>query len=436
MTPTIESIGTLERRVTMSVERDHVDREVGERLKKLARTVRMPGFRPGKVPMKLVAAQYEPQVRGEVLGDAVQKAFVDVVDAHQLRVAGYPKIEPGEGAGAEALLFNATFEVYPEFEPGDLSGVRVERPVLEVTDAEVDRTIESIRKQRATFVAVARAAQTGDRVKIDFVGSVDGVEFPGGKGSDFTVTLGEGRMLPDFETGLTGVSSGDARTFDVSFPADYQAAELAGKTAQFAVTVHLVEEPVLPAIDEDFARALGVADGDLQKMRGEIRENVTREVTQRLGGTTKQNVMQALVDNNTLVLPKALVESEITRLIDSMRADLANRGMKVDQLPFDGDMFRPQAERRVKLGLIVGEYIKRHGLAARPEQVRKLVEESARTYEQPFEVIKWVYSQPDRIAGFEGMAVEENVVAWVLANAQVEDKAVGFDELMNAGGNA
>jgi trigger factor len=436
MTQQIETISTLERRVTMSVARDNVDREVGERLKKLARTVRMPGFRQGKVPMKLVAAQYEPQVRGEVLGDAVQKAFSDVVETHQLRVAGYPRIEPGEGAGAEALLFNATFEVYPEFEPGDISGAAIERPVLEVTDAEVDKTIDSIRKQRATFSAVSRGAQSGDRVTIDFTGSLEGVEFPGGKGDNFPVVLGEGRMLPDFETGLAGAAAGEERTFDVAFPEGYQAAELAGKTAQFKVTVHTVEEPVLPVVDDEFARSLGMSEGGVEKMRSEIRENVEREVRQRLAGMTKQRVMQALVESTEVELPKALVEGEIGRLIESMKADLANRGMKVDQLPFDPEMFREQANRRVKLGLIVGEYIKRHTLAAKPDQVRKLVEESARTFEQPFEVIKWVYSQPERLAEFEGMAVEENVVAFVLERAKVEDKAVAFDELMGAGRTA
>ncbi len=434
MTSTIETISALERQLTMNVAVAQVEREVGERLKKLSRTVRMPGFRPGKVPMKLVAAQYEPQVRGEVLGDAVQKAFSDEVESHKLRVAGYPKIEAGEAGASDVMAFKATFEVYPEFEPADLAGVRVERPVLAVTDAEVDRTIESIRKQRATFAEAARGAQAGDRVKIDFVGTVDGVEFPGGKASDFDVTLGEGRMLPDFEAGMAGVAAGETRSFDVSFPAEYQSSELAGKTARFTITAHKVEEPVLPPIDEALARDLGVADGDVAKMRSEIRDNVEREVTQRLAGMAKQRVMQVLVDGTEVTLPKALIEAEIDRLIEAMKADLHSRGMKdLDKLPFERDMFRERAERRVKLGLIVSEYIKRHNLAARPEQVRKLVEESARTFEQPFEMIRWVYSQPDRLAEFEGMAVETNVVNWVLEHAAVEDVAVAFDELMSTG---
>jgi trigger factor len=434
MPTTIENVSTLERRMTMAVPLADIDKQVGERLKRLAGTVRMPGFRPGKVPMKIVAQQYEGQVRGEVIGDVVQKAFTDAVSEQSLRVAGYPKIEPKSGGATDQLEFSATFEVYPEIKLGDISSARVERRTLTVGDAEVDRTIESLRKQRATFVAASRPAQTGDRVTIDFVGKIDGVEFQGGSGKAMPFVLGEKRMLPEFEAGVIGKSVGDTASFPLKFPDDYQGKDVAGKTAQFEVTVVAVEEPKLPAIDAELAKSLGVADGDIQKMRAEIRENVEREVRQRLAADNKQRVMQALLETTQVEVPRSLVEMEQDRMVQAARADLAARGLKDAQnVPIDRGIFKDQATRRVTLGLIIGEVIKQHQLSAKPEQVRKLVEEQARTYEQPFEVVKWVYSQPERLAEFEGLAVEENVVNWVLSKARVEDRAVGFDELM---GNA
>lgn len=432
MTTQIETLSPLERRMTMAVALADIDKQVGERLRRLAQTVRMPGFRPGKVPMKLVAQQYEGQVRGEVLGDAVQKAFVDAVQGQNLRVAGYPKIEPRQGAAEGNLEFSATFEVYPEVTLGDISGTPIERQTLTVGDAEIDRTIESLRKQRSTFAAAARPAQSGDRVTIDFVGRIDGVEFPGGKAEAFPFTLGEQRMLPEFEAAVTGMQAGETKSFPLTFPADYQGKDVAGKTATFDVTVKLVEAQELPPVDAEFARALGVADGDLGKMRNEIRENVEREVRQRLAASTKQRVMQALLDSTPVTAPRSLVEMEQDRMVQNARADLEARGIKAENMPIDKAIFAEQAERRVKLGLVIAETIKQHGLQAKPEQVRKLVEEHARTYEQPFEVVKWIYSQQERLAEFEGLAVEDNVVNWALGRAQVTDKPVAFEELMGA----
>ena len=437
MTNTIETVSGLERRLNMAVPRAEIDRQVGERLKRLANTVRMPGFRPGKVPLKLVAQQYEGQVRGEVIGDAVQKAFTDAVQTQNLRVAGYPKIEPKDAAGgsADAIEFSALFEIYPEVTLGDLANAGVERRTLTVGDAEIDRTIESLRKQRVTYEAVDRPSENGDRLTVDFTGRIDGVEFQGGAAKDFPVVLGEKRMLPEFEAALAGMRGGESKTFLVTFPADYHGKDVAGKTASFEVKVSKVESPRLPEVDAEFARSLGVADGDLAKMRGEIRDNVEREVRQRLASMTKQKVMQAILDSTKVELPKSLVEMEQDRMVENARADLARRGLKnVESFPIDKAIFKDQAERRVALGLVIGELIKHHSLAAKPEQVRKLVEEHARTYEQPFEVVKWVYSQPERLAEFEGLAVEENVVNWVLSKARVEAKPIAFDELMgNAG---
>lgn len=434
MTTTIETISTLERRLRMAVPVDEINKQVGARLKRVATTVKMPGFRPGKVPMKIVAQQYEGQVRGEVIGDLVQKAFTDAVQGSSLRVAGYPRIAPTEAPPAGQLEFDATFEVYPEVALGDLAAQRLERRVVTVGDAEIDRTIESLRKQRATFHDSARPAQSGDRVTVDFAGTIEGVAFDGGSATDFAFRLGQKEMLPEFESAVMGRSARERVTFPLKFPDDYQGKDVAGKNAEFVVTVNKVEAAQLPPIDADLAMSLGVADGDLSKMRSEIKDNVEREVKGRLAVANKQAVMEALLSSTPVDVPKSLVEMEQDRMVERARADLAQRGLKnAESVPIDKSIFGDQANRRVRLGLVIGELVKREGLTAKPEQVRKLVEEQARTYEQPFEVVKWVYSQPERLAEFEGLAVEENVVKWVLGKARVEDRTVSFDELM---GNA
>ena len=432
MQTNIETLGKLERRLSMAVAAEEIDREVEQRLRKLSRTVRMDGFRPGKVPLKIVAQQYGPQVRSEVIGDAVQKAFSDVVREKNLRVAGYPRIERKEGGDDKQLAFSATFEIYPEIKFGDLSAVKIQRPVHAVDDADIDRTIEILRKQRVTWEAVARASQTGDRVTVDFIGRIDGSEFPGGKGSGMAVVLGEGRMLPDFESALAGVRAAEQKTFPVHFPADYAGKEVAGKTAAFEVIVSKVEEPRIPELGPDFAKALGVADGDLAKMRDEVRSNVELEVRKRVESEVKQKVMQALLDSTTLELPKSLVEMEMQRMVQQTRAELEARGLKLEKLPVDPAALEERAKRRVALGLIVGELVREQSLSAKPEQVRALVTEHAQTYEQPFEVVKWAYSDAQRLSEFEGLAVEANVVKWVLEHAEVEDQAIGFEALMGA----
>ena len=431
MQTNLETISTLERRITMALPSEQIEKEVDERLKRLSRTVKMSGFRPGKVPLKIVAQQYGPQIRSEVLGDAVQKAFSEVVNEQKLRVAGYPRIEPKQdGVDQNTIAFSATFEVYPEFKPGDVSGAKIERLALQVSEADVDKTIEILRKQRVTYKEASRAAQSGDRVTADFTGRIDGTEFAGGKGAGVPVVLGEGRMLPDFETGLTGMSAGQTKTFDVKFPEEYGGKEVAGKTASFETVVSKVEEPVLPAVDGEFAKSLGVADGDVAKMRLEIRGNVEREVQKRIENDAKQKVMQALIDVTQIDVPKALVEMEVERLVQSARADLESRGIKMEQLPIDPAVFDTQARRRVSLGLIMSELVKTHSLAPKPDQIKALVDDYAQTYEQPAEVVRWLYSEPQRLAEFEGLAIESNVVGWVLGQVKVEDKAVGFDELM------
>ena len=423
----------LERRIDMTVPMEEIEKDVAQRLKKMARTVKMPGFRPGKVPFRMVEQHYGAQARNEAIGEAVEKAFGDAVREQNLRVAGYPRIEPKGGEDASRLEFSAVFEIYPEVKLNGIGDKAIERPLIEVGEAEVDKTLEVLRKQRTSFSAAERAAAKGDRVTIDFTGKLNGEVFQGGQATDYPVVLGEGRMLPDFENGIAGLKAGESRTFDLTFPADYQVSELAGKQVSFDVTVKGVEAPQLPAVDADFAKSLGIPDGDVAKMRAEIRSNLESEVKKRIRARIKDQAMQALLDANPLDVPRALIEQESESMAEAARQDLANRGVDVKNMPVDANWFTDQAERRVKLGLIIAEAVKENSLHANAEQVRALVDEQAQSYEQPEDVVRWYYSQPQNLARVEALVIEENVVNWVVANAQTTDKAVSFDELM---GNA
>ncbi|HXZ52912.1 MAG TPA: trigger factor [Burkholderiales bacterium] len=429
----VETLGTLERRLSVSVALDEIERQVDARLKKLARDVKMPGFRPGKVPMKLVAQQYGTQVRSEVLGDAVQRGFNDAVKEANLKVAGYPQIEKREGGDDKSLEFSATFEVYPEVRLGDISAATIERPRTEVTDADVDRTIEILRKQRTQHVAVERAARDGDRATVDFAGALGGQPFDGGTASGFAFVIGEGRMLPEFEQGARGLAAGESRKFEVTFPPDYQGKEVAGKTAEFALSMKRVDEPRQPALDGEFAKSLGVADGDLGKMRADIRANVEREVAKRIDARVKSQTLQALLDSTKLELPKSLVQMEAQQLLERATADLHARGVRPEQVQLEAKAFEETAKRRVALGLIIGELARGEKLQPKPAEVRALIEQEAQGYESPAEVVKWFYMQPQRLSEMEGLALEGNVVNWVLSKAKVVDKAVSFDELMGGG---
>ena len=427
----VETLGTLERRVSMRVEMNEIEQQVDARLKKLARDVKMPGFRPGKVPLRLIAQTYGPQVRQEVLGDAVQKSFSTVVREANLKVAGYPKIET-KNSSESALEFSATFEVYPEIKLGDVSGRKVERPRVSVGDAEVDKTIEILRKQRQRFVPAQRAAQDGDRLVIDFAGTIEGKPFDGGKAENFALILGEGRLLPEFEAGVRGMKAGETKNVDVKFPDDYQGKEVAGKQAVFAISVKTVDQPELPALDAEFAKQLGVADGDVAKMRTEVKANVEREVVKRVDARVKHQALQALLDATPLELPKSLIEMESQELAQRAAADLQQRGIDPKQMPVDPKMFEETATRRVALGLIISELSQKENLKPKPAEVRALIEQEAQSYERPAEVVKWFYMQPQRLSEMESAALEANVVKWVLSKAQVQDKETPFDELMGA----
>lgn len=425
-----ETTNALERRIDMSVALADINKDVDARLQKISRTVKMPGFRPGKVPLKVVARNYEPQARSEAIGAAVEKAFGEAVRAQNLRVAGQPRIEPKQAAEEGTLAFSAVFEVYPEVVPGDLSGCEIERPVLEVGEAEVDKTLEVLRKQRTRFDEADRSAASGDRVVVDFLGRKDGEPFKGGQAEDFPFVLDAGAMLKDFDENVAGMKAGEKKTFDLTFPADYHSTEMAGQTVQFEVTVKKVEAPSLPEIDADFARALGVADGDVVKLRAEIRDNLRREVKQRIQTRIKDQVMDALLSVTPIEAPKALVEAEAAQLTENARRELEARGLVAKNLPMSPDRFIERASRRIKLGLIMSELIKDNDLRAKPEQTRALIQEMAESYEDPAELVRWYYAQPERLAGAEAVVTEDNVVEWACGKAKATDKPVSFDELM------
>jgi trigger factor len=427
-----ETTNALERRIDVSVALTDIDKDVDVRLKKLSRTVKMSGFRPGKVPFKVVARAYEPQARSDAIEAAVGKAFEEAVRAQNLRVASNPKVEPKETAAEGTLEFSAVFEVYPEVVVGDLSGCEIERPVLEVGEAEVDKTLEVLRKQRTRYDVADRAAASGDQVVIDFTGRRDGVPFEGGQAQDFAFVLDAGSMLKEFDANVTGLKADESKTFDLTFPADYHAKEMAGQTVQFEVTVKKVEAPVLPDVDSDFARALGVADGDIAKLRKEIKDNLTREVKQRIQTRIKDQVMDALLAVTPFEVPKALVEAESEQLAENARNELEARGMASQKAHVDARWFTERAARRVKLGLILGELVKHNELRAKPEQTRAFIQEMADSYEDPQELVRWYYAQPGRLAGAEAVVTEDNAVEWVCSKAKTSDKAVLFDELMGS----
>jgi trigger factor len=441
MAVTIETLSPLERRFNLSISADQIEKEVASRLQRLARTTRMPGFRPGKVPIKMMASTYGPQVRSEVISDAIQKGFNDTVSEQNLRVAGYPRIEPAQasqeasaGAANDAKFeFTATFEIYPEVALGDLSVLTLEKPAATVAEADVDKTIEILRKQRVHYHEVQRASAKDDRVTVDFVGLIGGVAFQGGSASDYAFVLGGGQMLPEFDAAATGLELGAAKTFDLKFPDNYQGKEVAGQTAQFTLTLKKVEQPHLPDLDADFAISLGITDGDLGKMRADVRGNLEREVKKRLQTRVKNAVMQALYENVKVEAPKSLVQLDIERLTEQARGDLAQRGIKQD-MPLPPDLFAEQAKRRVTLGLILNELVKSNGLEAKAEQVRAIVDEFAQSYEDPTEVVRWYYGDKQRLADVESLALEDNVVAFVLSKAKVTEKPVPFDELMGRDG--
>ncbi len=435
MQNTVETIGQLERRVDVAVPLAEIEGEVEKRLSRLAKTAKLPGFRPGHVPMKMVAQQYGPQLRSEVISDRVQAGFNDAIREQNLQVAGYPRIEPkprdSGDANPDALEFRATFEVYPQVKLGDLADVTVEKPAVTLAAADIDATLEKLRTQRATFAPVARGAKAGDRVTVDFTGTIDGVEFAGGQARDFPITLGEGRMLPEFEAALPGLAAGDTKSFDLEFPADYHGKDVAGKKARFALTVKSVEESNLPPMDDAFAKEFGIASGKLADLRAEVEQNLTLEMKRRIEAVVKEQVLRGLRGRADFAVPASLVDIEANNMLQRTAQNLLQQGVKREDIRLTPDVFRPQATERVLLGLLMADLVRAHDLAAKPAQVRARVQEAAQTYEQPDAVVRWHYEQPDRLSEFEAQAAEQNVVDWALTKMKVVDTPVTFDALMN-----
>jgi trigger factor len=431
----VETLEKLQRRITLTLPMAAISGEVETRLKKIARTVKADGFRPGKVPMSVVAQRYGYSVQYEVMNDKVGEAFSNAANEAKLRVAGMPKITQKDESPEGAMAFDATFEVYPEVELGDLAAVTVERVATEVTEAAIDKTVEILRKQRRTFQqrpAAEGAAET-DRVTIDFEGKIDGEPFAGGKAEAFQFIVGEGQMLPQFDLGVRGMKAGDNKTFPVAFPADYQGQDVAGKEADFLVTMKKIEAQHLPEVNEAFVKTLGLKEPTIDALRADVKKNLEREVKFRVLGRNKAAVMDALVGAAELDVPTALVESETERMVEAARADLKQRGVKdADKAPIPAEMFSAQAERRVRLGLVVAELVRTHGLQAKPEQLQAHIEEMSQSYEKPAEVMRWYLSDRQRMAEVEAIVIESNVTAHVLATAKVSDKVLPFDELMTA----
>ena len=440
----------LERRLDLSLAAADLEKDIEQRLRKIGKTVKMPGFRPGKVPASVIRRQYGQEAYYEALNAALDKAFGEAVRAQNLRVAGNPRIEAKQDKAPEAkkaataqdsaqdgalppLEFTAIFEVYPDIVLGDLADIEIERPTLEVGPAELDRTLEVLRKQRVRYEPVERAAAKGDRVIIDFFGKKDGEAFQGGEAKGFPFVLGEGAMLADFEAAVEGLKAGESKSFEMTFPADYQAPDLAGKAVTFEVSVKEVGQAILPDIDGEFAKALGIGNGDVDKMRAEIEGNLKREVKKRLQSRVKDQVMEVLLKVNPVETPKALIEMEINHLAENARQEMTQRGgARMKDFPIQREWFADQAKRRVTLGLILSEAVKTHALQPKPDQIKAIVEDVAQSYEHPQDVVRWYYANPQRLAEIEGIAIEDNVVNWVLSQVKVVDKPIVFDELMGA----
>jgi trigger factor len=436
MAVTVETLEKLERKMTLALPMTAITGEVETRLKRMARQVKMDGFRPGKVPFNVVAQRYGYSVHYEVMNDKVGEAFAAAANEAQLRVAGQPRISEKEGGAEGEMLFDAVFEVFPDVKIADLESAEVERVTADVNDSAIDKTIDILRKQRRTFAqrAMDAGAQDGDRVTIDFEGKIDGEAFSGGKATAFQFLVGEGQMLKEFEDAVRGMKSGESKTFPLSFPADYHGKDVAGKTADFLVTLNKIEAAHLPEVNEAFAKSLGIADGTVDGLRADIRKNLEREVKFRLQARNKQAVMDALVSKAELDLPKSSVQSEVERLVQSARADLKQRGIKdADTAPIPEEMFTAQAERRVRLGLVVAELVRGNSLHAKPEQIRAHVEELAASYEKPADVIRWYTTDDRRMAEVEAVVIENNVTEFVLGKVKVVEKAIAFEELMGQG---
>ncbi len=426
----LETTGALERRLTIAVPADRLEKAFSDRIRGLSKNVKMPGFRPGHVPLKMVEAQYGPQIMQEVAGALIQSTFQEAVGQEKLRPAGGPSIEPKTLSRGKDLEYVATFEVYPDVNKLDIKGARIERPVCEVIDEDVDRTLETMRKQRLEWRPVDRAAAEGDKLEIDFLGRIDGEPFAGGEAKDFAVELGSKALIGDFESQLTGAAAGDTRTVTVTFPDEYANPDLAGKTAEFEVQVNQVMESQLPEINEEFAKAFGVAEGGVARLREEVKANLETEMEDRVRQKTRDAVMEALLTANDIELPKHLVDEEIGRLIQSNKEMFQRQGIDPEQLPDNRELYESTARRRVALGLILADIAAARKISADPARVRAALERMAAAYEDPDEFIRWHMADQRRLGEVQATVMEQMIVEELLQEAEAVDVPVSFVELM------
>ncbi|HHJ14304.1 MAG TPA: trigger factor [Gammaproteobacteria bacterium] len=424
MQVSVETTSGLGRRMKVQIPAEQVDRQVDSKLRQLSRTVRMDGFRPGKVPLSVVRKRYGSQVRQETAAELITQTYEQALQQENLRPAGEPDIEQTRNEAGAGLEYVATFEVFPDIEIPALDDLAIERPLCEIGEQDIDAMVEKLRRQRMTWQEVDRPAAEGDRVVIDFEGHIDGEPFSGNKASQVPLELGSGAMIPGFEQQLIGVGKGDEKTIEVTFPEDYGSAEVAGKTAQFAIRVDSVAEPVLPELDDDFARSFGVGDGGLAALREEVRRNMSRELEAAVKSRLKKQVFEAMLERAQIEVPAAFIESEVEGLIKKSGASA--------DADIDRSRFEQEARDRVVLGLLVSEIIKQNQLTVDPDRVRRTIEDMAQSYENPQEVVQWYYSNQDMLAGVQTLVMEEIVVEWVTAQAQVEDKPQSFEELMKS----
>ncbi|SDH79546.1 trigger factor [Pseudomonas panipatensis] len=425
MQVSVESTSALERRMTVGVPAERIETEVNKRLQQTARRAKVPGFRPGKVPMSVIRQRYEAAARQEALGDLIQETFYEAVVEQKLNPAGAPSVEPKVFEKEKGLEYVATFEVFPEFQVAGFDGIAIERLQADVADADVDNMLEILRKQNTRFEAVERAAQKDDQVNIDFVGKIDGEAFAGGSAKGTLLVLGSGRMIPGFEDGLVGAKAGEERVLNLAFPEDYQNLDLAGKTAEFTVTVNSVSEPKLPELNEAFFALFGIKESTLEGFRTEVRKNMERELRQAIKSKVKNQVMEGLVSANPIEVPKALISNEVNRLrVQAVQQFGGN--IKPEQLPVE--LFEEQAKRRVVLGLIVAELVKQHELKADEARVREMIEEMASAYQEPEQVVAWYYKNDQQLNEVRSVVLEEQVVDTVLQKANVTDKQVSYED--------
>jgi trigger factor len=434
MQVSVETVGSIGRRVTVAVPAEQVEKEVGAKLRKMAQSARLPGFRPGKAPIKVVEGRYGKDVLNEVAANLIDTTLREALTQEKLVPAGGPSVEPTKLERGEDLEYVASFDIYPEIKRMDIDGVQIERPTYEVKGSDIDATVDTMRKQRLMWQPVERPAGGKDRVMIDFEGSVDGESFPGNSAENFAVVLGEKSLLKDFEDGLKGSEGGQQLDLQVNFPEDYHGQEVAGKCATFSVTVREVAEAVYPELDEEFVKSFGVADGDIEKLRGEVRENVEREMADRVRRILRQRVFDALTELNEIDLPDKMVEAEIDQLIESNKKILEGQGVPVGNVKPDRGNFRESAEKRVALGLIMQAVVEKHEIKPDAGRVRERIEAIGSGYEEPAVFVQWYYSDRNRLAQMESMILEEQVIEKMLDGADVKDKEISFDELMQNSG--